>query len=171
MRGLLLFLFGAAFPLAAYLGFFYPDRSEALKMAETRLAAREKEVQALSVVADRLPDFQREQQGLQQRLTELERIRPQSPDTAALEDELRRIAADEGVARVAVEESEAGASAETLPILLHAEGSQRQLAGLLGRLGRTTRLLRLERVELERLERGRYALALRLCAFREKPSL
>jgi len=171
MRGLLLFLFGAAIPIATYLGGFYPDRSQTLKAAETRLSAREKEVQALSVVADRLPEFQREQQELQQRLTELERIRPQSSDTAALVDELRKLAADEGVARVAVEEGGASASAETLPIQLRAEGSQRQLAELIGRLGRTTRLLRLERIELERLERGRYALALRLCAFRVKPSL
>jgi Tfp pilus assembly protein PilO len=171
MRGLLLFLFGAAFPLAAYLGFFYPDRSQTLKTAETRLSAREKQVQALSLVADRLPEFQREQQELQQRLTELERVRPQSSDTVPLVNDLRKLAADEGLARVAVEEGGAGASAETLPIQLRAEGSQRQLAALLGRLGRTTRLLRLERVELERQERGRYALALRLCAFREKPSL
>lgn len=171
MRGLLLFLFGAAFPLAAYLAFFYPDRSETLKTAETRLSAREKEVQALSAVADRLPEFQREQQELQQRLTELERVRPQSSDTASLGNDLRKLAADEGLARVAVGEDAASASADTLPIRLRAEGSQRQLAALLGRLGRTTRLLRLERVELERLERGRYALTLRLCAFREKPSL
>src|SRR4029453_3935666 len=146
MRGVLLFLFGAAFPLAAYLGFFYPDRSQTLKAAETRLSARGKEGQALSVGAHRLPEFQGEQQELQQRLTELERIRPHSSDTAALVDDLRQLAADEGVARVAVEEGGAGASAETLPIQLRAEGSQRQLAGLLGRLGRTTRLLRLERV-------------------------
>jgi Tfp pilus assembly protein PilO len=171
VRGLLLFVFGAAFPLAAYLGFFYPDRSQALKAAETRLAAREKELQALSVVADRLPEFQREQEQQQRRLTELDRIRPQSSDTASLLDDLRQLAADEGVTRVVVEESAASAAAETLPIQLKAEGGQRQLAGLLGRLGRTTRLLRLERVELERLERGRYALALRLCAFREKPAL
>jgi Tfp pilus assembly protein PilO len=171
VRGLLLFVFGAAFPLAAYLGFFYPDRSQALKAAETRLAAREKELQALSGVADRLPAFQREQEQQKQRLTELDRIRPQSSDTASLLDDLRQLAADEGVTRVVVEESAASASAETLPIQLKAEGGQRQLAGLLGRLGRTTRLLRLERVELERLEGGRYALALRLCAFREKPAL
>jgi len=171
VRALLLFVLGAAFPLATYFGFFYPDRSQTLKAAETRLATREKELQALSVVADRLPEYQREQQQQQQRLAELERIRPQSSDTASLLDELRRLAADEGVTRVALEEGAASASAETLPIQLNAEGSQRQLAELLGRLGRTTRLLRLERVELERLERGRYALALRLCAFREKPAL
>ena len=34
MRGLLLFLFGAAIPLATYLGVFYPDRSQTLKAAE-----------------------------------------------------------------------------------------------------------------------------------------
>jgi Tfp pilus assembly protein PilO len=168
VRGLLLFVLGAAFPLAVYLVFYYPDRAETLKAAQARLSAREKELQSLTAVADRIPDFEREQQELKERLTELERIRPTSSDVAPLADELRSLAAAEGVARVAVEELPAGES-DTLPLRLRAEGSQRQLAALLARLPRTTRLLRLERVELERQDGGRYALALRLCAFREKP--
>jgi Tfp pilus assembly protein PilO len=170
VRGLLLFLLGAAFPLAVYRVSFHPDRAQTLKAAEARLSAREKELQSLTAVADRLPDFEREQQELKDRLTALERVRPPSSDTAALVDELRGLAASEGVARVSIEELAAGAGSETLPLRLQGEGSQRQLAALLGRLGGTARLLRLERVELERQDNGRYALALRLCAFREKPA-
>ena len=170
MRGLLLFLFGASFPLAVYLVLYYPERTPTLKEAAARLSAREKELQALTLAADRLPEFQREQQGLKERLTELEQIRPPSPDMAPLVDELRKLAGDEGVARVAVEEIAVGAESDTLPLRLRAEGSQRQLSALVARLGRTTRLLRLERVELEQQDRGGYALALRLCAFREPAS-
>ena len=170
MRGLLLFLFGAALPLAGYLLFFYPERAQARKVAEERLEARQKEAQALEQVAGRLPEFKREQQELQERLTQLEQIRPQGRESAPLVDELRGLATDEGLARVSVEEVAAGAESDTLPIRLRAEGSQPELVALLGRLSRTTRLLRLERVELERQDKGRYALALRLRAFRGKPA-
>ena len=171
MRGLLLFLFGAALPLAGYLVVLNPERAQARKAAEERLAAREKEAQALEQVAGRLPEFKREQQELQERLVQLEQIRPQSRESAPLVDELRGLATDEGLTRVSVEEVAAGAESDTLPIRLRAEGSQPELVALLDRLSRTTRLLRLERVELERQDKGRYALALRLCAFRDKPSL
>jgi Tfp pilus assembly protein PilO len=170
VRGLLLFLFGAAFPLAGYLVVVHPERTRALQAAEARLLAREKEAQALAVIADRLPEFRRDQQELQERLTQLKTIRPPSTGAAALVGELRGLAADAGLARVSVEELAAAAESDTLPIRLAAEGSQPELVALLGRLSRTTRLLRLERVELERLGKERYALALRLCAFREKPS-
>src|SRR4029453_19632114 len=92
-----------------------------------------------------LPELKREQQELQQRLQELEQIRPQGRESAPLVDELRGLAADEGLARVSIEEVAAGAESDTLPIRLRAEGSQPELVALLDRLRRTTRLLRLPR--------------------------
>jgi Tfp pilus assembly protein PilO len=117
VRGLLLFLFGAALPLAVYLVVLYPERVHARKAAEQRLEARQKEAQALEQVAGRLPEFKREQQELQERLTELEQVRPQGRESAPLVDELRGLATDEGLARVSVEEVAAGAESDTaIPI-------------------------------------------------------
>jgi len=168
MRGPLLFLFGAALPLSFYFAFVNPDRIQAIRTAEERVEARTKEAQALQTIAGRLAEFQREQKTLQERLAVLEAIRPASRDTAPLFDELRGLAAAEGLARVSVAEIAGGTDRATLPIRLSAEGSQPALAALLGRLTRTARLLRLGRIELERLDRGRYALVLRVVAFCDK---
>jgi Tfp pilus assembly protein PilO len=162
-------LLGAALPLALYFVLLEPSRSGDVSAAEARLSARQQQLSALALAASHLPELQREQHGLEERLALLEQIRPASRDTGPLRESLRELAAAEGLTRISVEEVTPAADAARVPLRLSAEGPPPAIASLLGRLTRTARLLSLERVELERLEQGRFALQLRLLAFRDKP--
>jgi len=163
-------LLGAAIPLGFYLGFVRPDRSAAIEAAERRLASRQKEVQALDEVASRLPEFQREQMALRERLALLEEIRPASRETGPLLERLRGLASGEGLDKVSVEEIAPGTDSAAVPIRLRAQGTPRAFAALLGRLARIARLLRVERIEIERQDQGGYGLVLRVVALRDKPA-
>ena len=158
---------GAALPLSAYLLLARPERTRAVSAAAARLSAREREVQALEAIRARLPEWKRQEGSLRERLALVDEIRPTEARTGALVERLRGFAAADGLAEVAVEPLAPDASGETVPLRVRAEGSQAQAASLLGRLASSSRLLRLDRVELERRDKGRYALVVRLVAFRD----
>ncbi len=163
----ILALAGAAIPLSFYWAFVRPDRMAAIASAESRLEARQAEIRALGITADKLPEFQRDQQALLERLAVLEQIQPASRDAGPLIERLRSVASEAGLSQVQVEELAAGKDGPTQPLRLRAQGGPAAAVALLGRLPRLARLLRLERIELERLDRGRYELVLRLVAFRD----
>jgi Tfp pilus assembly protein PilO len=163
-------LLGAALPLSFYLWLVRPDRAAAVERAEQRLDARQKELQALAVVAGRFDELQREQRGVEERLARLEEIRPASRETGPLLDELRGLAAAEGLSQVSVEEVSPAADTVAVPIRLRAEGSPKAIAALLGRVPRLARLVRVERIELDRRDKGGYGLVLGVAALRAKPS-
>jgi Tfp pilus assembly protein PilO len=167
LRFTVLALAGAALPLAFYWAVVRLDRVAAIETAERRLEAKQKELAALRAIADRLPEFQAEQQALQERLALLDTIRPASEDVAPLVERLRALASAEGLGQVSIEELSPGTKGPTLPVSLRAQGAASALVALLGRLPMIARLLRLERIELERLDAGRYGLVLRLVAFRD----
>ncbi len=167
LRFSVLALAGAALPLAFYWAVVRLDRVATIETAERRLEAKQKELAALRVIADRLPEFQAEQQALQERLALLDKIRPASGDTAPLVERLRALASAEGLGQVSIEELSSGSKGPTLPVSLRAQGAPSALVALLGRLPRIARMLRLERIELERQDQGRYELVLHLVAFRD----
>lgn len=158
---------GAALPLAAYFTLVRPERTRAVAATAERLAAHEREVQALEAIRARLPEWKREEQSLRERMALVDEIRPSDARTGPLVERLRGLAAAEGLAGVAVEPLAPDASGETVPVSVRAEGSQAQVASLLDRLASSSRLLRVDRVELERRDQGRYALLVRLVAFRD----
>ena len=158
---------GAALPLSAYFALVRPGRTRAVAAAAERLSAREREVQSLEAIRARLPEWKREEESLRERMALVDEIRPTEARTGALVEQLRGFAAADGLAEVAIEPQAADASGETVPLRVRAEGSQAQVASLLGRLASSSRLLRLDRVEVERRDKGRYALQVRLVAFRD----
>jgi Tfp pilus assembly protein PilO len=167
-RLLLLALVGAALPLSGYFAVVRPERARAIAAAGQRQAAREAEVQALEAIGARFPEWKRQEQSLRERMALLDEIRPTEARTGPLVERLRALAAAEGLTGVAVEPLVADANGETVPLRVSAEGAQAPIASLLGRLTSTSRLLRLDRVELERRDKGRYALVVRLVAFRDR---
>jgi len=163
-------LLGAALPFSVYLWLVRPGRASAIEKAEQRLDARQKELQALVVVTDRLDEFQRERRGVEERLALLEAIRPASRETGPLREQLSGLAAADGLSQVSVEEVSSGADAAALPIQLRAEGSAQAIASLLARIPRLAQLVRVERIELDRRDQGGYGLVLRVAALRAKPA-
>jgi Tfp pilus assembly protein PilO len=163
-------LVGAALPLSTYFVLVRPDRAAAVEAAERRLEVGRKKIAELEAVAAHLPEFQLEQEQLQQRLALLDRIRPASQDPGPLLEQLRAIGSSEGLEGVSVEEISPGADGPTLALRLDVRGTPSALVSLLGRLSQIARLLRLERIELERRDKGRFELTLHVVAFRDTGS-
>lgn len=168
LRLTLLALLGAAVPLGVYWGFVRPDRARVIATAERRLEARQKETRVLGEIAERYPEFERERQALQARLSELAPVVPRGRELAPLFERLRALAADEGLGEVVLDDMAPERDAQGLPVRLRVEGRPEQLLALVGRLDQVVRLITLERVELERVAAERYQLTLRLVAFREQ---
>lgn len=167
LRLTLLALVGAAVPLGLYWGSVRPDRARVIATAERRLEARQQETRTLGEIAERYPEFEREQQALQERLAALAEIVPRGRELAPLFERLRALAADEGLGDVVLDDMAPERDAQGVPIRLQAQGRPGQLLALVARLSQVVRLLSRERAELERLAERRYQLTLRLVAYRE----
>jgi Tfp pilus assembly protein PilO len=167
---LVLSLVGAALPLSLYFVLVRPDRAAAVEAAERRLEAGRKKIGELEAVAAHLPEFQLEQQQLQERLALLDRIRPTSGDPGPLIEQLRAVGSAEGLDGISVDELSPGANGPTLALRLGVRGTPSAIVSLLVRLSQIARLLRFERIELERRDKGRYQLTLRVVAFRDTGS-
>jgi Tfp pilus assembly protein PilO len=167
---LVLAVFGAAIPFSLYFVLVRPDRAAAIEAAERRLEAGRKKIDELEAVAAHLPEFQLEQEQLQERLALLDRIRPASQDPGPLIEQLRAIGSAEGLDGVSVEEISPGTNGPTLALRLSVKGTPSAIVSLLVRLSQIARLLRFERIELERRDKERYELTLRVVAFRDTGS-
>jgi Tfp pilus assembly protein PilO len=163
-------LVGAALPVSLYVRFVRPQRAEAIEAAEQRLAAGRKEIQDLEAVAGHLPEFQREQETLRERLALLDRIRPARKDPGPLLEQLRALGSSEGLDGVWVEEVSPGEDGPSFRLRMGVRGAPPALVALLGRASQIARLLRVDRIELERQDRGRYEMTLRIVAFRDTGS-
>jgi hypothetical protein len=136
---------------------------EAIASKEARAAALEAELRALTITANKLPEFKAEVAKLEHHAATLEQIRPLAPGGEAFLVRLRELS---GRAGLDVDEARALAPAGgAVAVELKLRGTRAAFLDFLERLPNLARLNRVDRVEMQRDAGPGFAFTVRIAAF------
>ena len=159
-------LVSAAVPLFFYVRAWRVDALEGIARKEARAADRDRQLRALAVTAEKLPEFKAEVAALEENLALLERIWPPEPRLEEFSSRLREVCGEEGLEVLETRALLIGK--DTAPLDLRVAGTRAAFLSFLERLPRLARLNRVERIQMERREGARFEFSVRIVAFHGK---
>ena len=166
VRPAMVALLAAAVPLSAYLLFFRGPKRSAVEALESRLEGGARELRALEITTERLSEFRRESDLVDERLALLEKIRPAAPATDAFVERVREVCREQALEVLDAKALPPGA--ESAAIELRVAGTPAAVSSLLERLYRLARLNRVDRIALLRRGGARSEFELRILTFHRK---
>ena len=158
-------LASAAVPLFCYVRAWRVDALEGIARKEARAADRDRQLRALAVTAEKLPEFKAEVAALEEKLAILERIWPPEPRHEGFFDRLRELC---GEGLDVLETRALLIGKDTAPLDLRVAGTRAAFLSFLERLPRLARLNRVERIQMERREGARFEFTVKIVVFHGK---